>query len=445
MSTSGNGSEVGALSSRRSRGTYDLVGIGFGVTGLALAVALHETGRADNALFLERRESPGWHDGMLIEGSSMQVSFLKDIVTMRNPSSDFSFISYLHSKGRLASFINHSVLMPSRREFHDYLGWVASRLDHMVRYGVGVTDVRPIVEDGIVTALEILAADRIVARTRNLVIGTGLRPRLPDGVKTTERVWHNAEFLYRITNFDDNPPRRIIVVGAGQSAAETALHLMDRFPSTQICPVFARYGYSSVDTSPFANRIFDASGVDEFYTAPREVKQTFLRYHSNTNYSVVSRETLDALYRREYEQNVTGVSRLRIFNASRLRLVRSTEQGVLAEVQFLPTGEIALLDADLVIYATGYESRDPKGLLNGVASHLHTDDAGALLIDRDYRVNADEEFRCGIYVQGATEATHGIASTLLSVAAIRAEQIVQSLIDARGASSMPCPRYLTRC
>src|SRR5262245_836688 len=112
---------------------YDLVGVGFGPSNLALAIALEEHHRRSEApltgLFLERQQRFGWHRGMLIDDATMQVSFLKDLVTMRDPTSDFSFLAYLHGKGRLVDFINHKALFPLRVEFHDYLEWAAGRLD----------------------------------------------------------------------------------------------------------------------------------------------------------------------------------------------------------------------------------------------------------------------------------------------------------------------------
>jgi L-ornithine N5-oxygenase len=63
---------------------------------------------------------------MLLDDATMQVSFLKDLVTLRNPTSEFSFLCYLHSKGRLIDFINHKNLFPLRVEFHDYFAWAAA-------------------------------------------------------------------------------------------------------------------------------------------------------------------------------------------------------------------------------------------------------------------------------------------------------------------------------
>ncbi|MEU8702269.1 SidA/IucD/PvdA family monooxygenase [Streptomyces sp. NPDC048680] len=410
-----------------------VAGIGFGAANLALAAALEETGESAGALFLEKQPTFGWHRGMLMEGASMQVSFLKDIATMRNPTSDFGFLSYLQQKGRLVDFINHAVLTPSRCEFHDYLSWAADRVRHLVEYGAEITGVRPVVEDGAVVALDVLAGDRVAARARNLVIGAGLRPRLPEGAETGERVWHSSQLLDRLTEFDERTPKRVVVVGAGQSAAEIAGHLMDRYPAAEVCSVFTRYGYSIADASPFANRIFDPAAVDDFYDAPADVKQSLLRYHGATNYAVVDGHVLDGLYRRQYEQKVTGEPRLRVMHTSRIDSVDLRADSVAVRVRFLPTGEVSDLEADLVIYATGYTSSDPAELLGGIEGSLRRDETGELLISRDYRLRTTADFRCGIYVQGATEATHGISSTLLSMTAVRAGEIAGSLAGDRRA------------
>ena len=62
----------------------------------------------------------------------MQVSFLKDLVTLRNPAARFSFLTYLHERTRLVDFINHKTLFPTRVEFHDYLEWAAAEFADQV-------------------------------------------------------------------------------------------------------------------------------------------------------------------------------------------------------------------------------------------------------------------------------------------------------------------------
>ncbi|GAA2661096.1 lysine N(6)-hydroxylase/L-ornithine N(5)-oxygenase family protein [Nonomuraea recticatena] len=406
---------------------HDLIGIGFGPSNLALAIALKENGPVD-AVFFEKQATFGWHRGMLLDGTTMQVSFLKDLVTMRNPASEFGFLSYLRDRGRLADFINHKTMFPSRLEFHDYLEWAATPFADQVEYRSEVVGVTPVSVDGVVDHLDVVVrqggcADELTTRrTRNVVIAAGLEPVLPPGVVSGERVWHSEELLDRLPSLRD--PRRLVVVGAGQSAAEVTDHLHGAFPGAEVCAVFSKYGYTPADDSSFANRIFDPEAVDHFYGASEEVKRMLLAYHASTNYSVVDLELIDELYRRHYQEKVRGTERLRIFNASR---VVEVARGPRVTVEFLPTGERTVLDADAVVYATGYRSGDPLTLLGEAGELCELLPDGGLRIGRDYRVATKEEMRCGVYVQGATEHTHGLTSTLLSNTALRAGEIAASV------------------
>jgi L-ornithine N5-monooxygenase len=428
----------------------DAIGIGFGPSNLALAIAATEQADRDpttplRIAFLERQPRFGWHRGMLLDDATMQVSFLKDLVTQRNPASDFSFVTYLHQCGRLTDFINHKTLFPLRIEFHGYLEWAAQRVDHLVSYGQTVVDVQPIVDEGVVVAFAVTsrAADGTltVQRARDVVVATGLVPRLPEGVVTGPRVWHNLDILSRVETVPTEPtPRRFVVVGAGQSAAEVVDHLHRRFSDAEVCAVFARWGYTPADDTPYANRIFDPEAVDVFFDAPDAVKQSLFDYHRNTNYSVVDGELIDDLYRREYQERVQGRRRLRMMNASAVAALEADEDGVDVEVAFLPTGERTPLRADAVVFATGYTPGDPGVVLGTAADLLARRADGAPEVERDYRLVLDAPADAAVYLQGATEATHGIASTLLSNVAIRSGEIVDSIVTRRDKSPVrPLP------
>ncbi|MFI2345839.1 lysine N(6)-hydroxylase/L-ornithine N(5)-oxygenase family protein [Streptomyces sp. NPDC019443] len=417
---------------------HDLIGIGFGPSNVAMAIALSEhnasVGRQEavTAHFFERQPQFGWHRGMLIDDATMQVSFLKDLVTLRNPSSEYTFLRYLQSNGRLIDFVNHKNLFPLRVEFHDYFEWAAAKVDDMVSYGHEVVSVEPVVRDGVIEYLDVTArsgAETVVHRARNLVIGTGLRPLMPEGVERTDRVWHNSDLLAKVDGLEGTDPSRFIVVGAGQSAAENVAYLHRRFPKAEVCAVFSRYGYSPADDSSFANRIFDPAAVDEYYTAPDDIKRKLMDYHGNTNYSVVDIDLIDDLYRQAYQEKVLGTERLRFLNVSRLTDVAETADSVSATITSLVTGEESRLDADVVVCATGYASADALGLLGPVADRCHRDDQGRVRVERDYRLATDPELLCGIYLQGGTEHTHGITSSLLSNTAIRVGEILDSVLD----------------
>ncbi|MGW1836096.1 lysine N(6)-hydroxylase/L-ornithine N(5)-oxygenase family protein [Streptomyces sp. NPDC002067] len=416
---------------------HDLIGIGFGPSNVAMALALTEhnarVGRQEavTAHFFEQQPGFGWHRGMLIDDATMQVSFLKDLVTLRNPTSEYSFLQFLQSKGRLIDFVNHKNLFPLRVEFHEYFEWAAAKVDDMVSYGHQVVAVEPVVRDGVVEYLDVTARcgdETVVHRARNLVIGTGLRPVMPEGVERTDRVWHNSDLLTKVDGLTGTEPERFVVVGAGQSAAENVAYLHRRFPDAEICAVFSRYGYSPADDSGFANRIFDPQAVDDYFSAPEDVKQRLMDYHGNTNYSVVDIDLIDDLYRQAYREKVLGAERLRFMNVSRLTDVKETPEGVRATVKSLVTGEESLLDADVVVCATGYLEADGLGLLGEAAEQCHRDERGRVRVGRDYRVSTDPRLRCGIYLQGGTEHTHGITSSLLSNTAIRVGEILDSIL-----------------
>lgn len=420
---------------------YDVLGIGFGPSNLALAIAIAEhngTAAAPDrvrSVFFERQLSFGWHRGMLIEGATMQVSFLKDLTTMRNPASDFSFLSYLHDKQRLADFINHKTMFPTRVEYHDYLEWAASRVDDVVHYDSEVLGVHP-VRGGELFDVQVRRGDDVeVHRTRNVVVAVGLEANMPDGVQQNEHVWHNLDLMHRAGELDAAGPRRFTVVGAGQSAAEAVEYLHRTFPGSEVCSVFGRYGFSPSDDSPFANRIFDPQAVDDFYAADQEVKDELMDYHRNTNYSVVDLDLIEDLYARAYQEKVRGEQRLRMFNASRIAESEHHDDGVTVTVEFQPTGERTVLESDVVIYATGCRPRDPFRLLGESARYCARDERGRLRVERDYRLRTTPDVKGGIYVQGGTEHTHGITSSLLSNGAVRAGEIRDSVLAHRPVTS----------
>jgi len=418
----------------QAESVHDVIGIGFGPSNLALAIAIEERAKTQpqrpiRARFFEKQKQFGWHRGTLIDGARMQISFLKDLVTARCPSSSFTFVSYLHERGRLSDFVNHKTIFPSRMEFHDYLEWAASKLPHCVQYGTDVVDVRPIVRDGLVDLLEVVVSRgsrQESCLTHNLVVASGLEPLVPAGVHRDDRIWHSAELMVRLGALNV-APAQFTVVGAGQSAAEAVAYIHRRFQNVQVRAVFERYGYSAADDSAFVNRIFDPAAVDDFFHAPDDVKERLLNYHKNTNYSVVDPELLAELYKIHYEEMVSGQQRLEFLKATRVLAVERESEMVAVYVQSLLTGERRRLDSDIVVFASGYRPSDPIARFSALKVQLEESAEGRWVASRNHRLNANETFRCGIYLQGATEYSHGLSSSLLSNVAIRAGEILDDI------------------
>ncbi|MFE0105079.1 lysine N(6)-hydroxylase/L-ornithine N(5)-oxygenase family protein [Streptomyces sp. NPDC059009] len=424
---------------------YSVVGIGFGPSNLSLAIALDEhNGKGKTPLaatFVEQQAAFGWHRNMLLPTAKMQISFLKDLATFRNPVSQFSFISYLHEAGRLAQFVNNQDFMPTRREFHDYLTWAASNFSDRVAYNSRVTAVQ--LPDGaghgpmghlkvkVDSTLEGGGSKELLAK--NVVISTGLVPKMPPGIDRDERVWHSSEFLGRFGELDKTGVRRVAVVGAGQSAAEILRYCYEQLPGAQVSAIMPSYGYSIADDTPFANQIFDADAVDDYFHGTARARDSFWRYHRNTNYGVADDEIIRDLYQRAYSDEVAGTPRLNFLNLSRVDAVKQVGDEVRVTLQSVRTDETQDMDFDVLIFSTGYESMDPTELLGDAAAYCLRDEEGRFQISRDYRILTTDDLDVGIYLQGGTEHTHGLGSSLLSNIAIRSGEIVESLA-ARGQS-----------
>ena len=420
-------------------GVLDLLGVGFGPANLGLALAVDELPRGTglSARFVERQHRFGWHRGMLLPGATLQVSFLKDLVTQRNPTSGASFVAYLHERGRLADFVNGRTFYPTRLEFHDYLEWAAARVRTPVDYGTTVTALRPVRTGGVVELLEAELSDGTRLRTRAVSLATGLRPRLPEGVEAGPRVRHNATFLDDLRDLDARgaQPATVVVLGAGQSAAEVVHHLHARYPRAAVHSVFRSYGFSPADDSPFANQLFDPDAVDEFHTAPADVRADLLRRHAGTNYAVVDLDLIEDLYRTEYAEKVAGTRRLHLHRASELRDVRADGSGVAVGIADRVTGAVQRLRADLLVCATGFDHLDPVELLGDLGPSVHRDAAGRVRVHRDHRVVTDPDVTCAVHLLGGTEHTHGLSSSLLSNVAPRAGEVLASLLGRRAQGS----------
>lgn len=425
----GNGSmDAGAV--------LDITGVGFGPANLALAIALDEmvsAGRAVTARFFEAQERFGWHRGMLIEGATMQVPFLKDLVTMRNPTSRFSFLSFLHTRGRIVDFANTKTFFPLRTEFHEYLAWAAEQFENYVSYQSEVVGIRPATGPGDVEAVDVSV--RIggrdgtprTHRARNVVIAAGGRPRMPEGLPESERIWHSSRLLDGAQAIAGSEPSSFVVLGSGQSAAEAVDYLHREFADAQVHSVHSRYGYSVADDSAFTNAIFNPEAVDHHFAASESVRRSLHAYHANTNYSVVDEGLIRRLYQTSYLESVTGQRRLHFHKVSRLVEVTHAGDRLRVVIEFLPDGSTTTIEADALVCATGYLRADPGSLLGDLLPRCRRDGQGRLLLDRNRRVATDESVKCGIYVLGYGEHSHGLSETLLSLTAVRAGELAEVL------------------
>ena len=296
----------------------EILAIGAGPANLALAVALEELAPdlASSTLIVEQHETVLWQRGMLLPWSQSQVSFLKDLVTLRNPRSQYSFISYLHSVGRLNEFINMGSFTPYRLEISDYLQWVAAGLSMVrVQSGRRCLSIEPEIDaDGVVSEWLVRMSDGGQIRARNLVFGGGRDPHIPsvfDKLPPSRRI-HSTQYSEQITALDPDGAHRIVVLGGAQSAAEMLWASHQQFPKAEVTMVMRSIGLNCYESSRFTNELFYPSFVDEFHDALPEAREQLLREMHRTNYSGLAPSLLEVLYRQMYLERLTGNERMRM-------------------------------------------------------------------------------------------------------------------------------------
>jgi L-ornithine N5-oxygenase len=421
----------------------ELLAIGGGPANLALAVALEELAPdlAEKSLVIERSRTIEWQQGLLMPWAKSQVSFLKDVVTLRNPRSRFSFLTYLHAVGRLDDFVNLGSFTPHRIEISGYLSWVASSLSKVrLELGRECTSVEPRRDArGALTGWVAQLADGTSVSSRYLVIGVGRDPYLPPvfaGLPAS-RVIHSTQYRPRVAVLSEERPERVAVIGSAESAAEMFQALQADLPDCDLVWVMRSIGLKKYDTNKFVNELFYPSFVDEFFQARSEGRAQILREMHRTNYSAVASELLERLYCDLYLDRLTRRGRKRLVTMAEVTAAHETSGEAVLELTDRRTGEVTELRRDLVFLGTGFV-REMPSLIRQLTTSLGLDRA---VVSRRYRLRVDEPSPAACYLQGVNEATHGIADSLLSMLAPRAADITQDILTHRLGTGRPDERY----
>lgn len=412
----------------------ELLAIGAGPSNLALAVALEELAPeelATSSMIVEQHEDIVWQREMLLPWARTQVSFLKDLVTLRNPRSAFSFLNYLHSVGRLDQFVNLGTFNPYRQEISDYLQWVAKSLTKpRIEYGRRCSTIEPVTgPDGGIERWRVTFANDTTVTCRNLVIGVGREPNIPEmfAALPRKRVVHSTEFCSRLAELAPDQPHRIVVVGAAQSAAEMLWSSHQQLPQAECTMVTRAIGLRSYEHSKFTNELYYPSFVSEFYAAPPDIRAQVFGEMRATNYSAMDPELLDTLYRQMYEERLNRTERLAIVTSTDIAATRMDGDEIVLSLVDRKTGRTEDVRCDVVMLGTGF-SRQMPGLIRGIAEAVGVDDVA---VSRNYRMELPENSAATCHLQGVNEATHGIADSLLSVLAVRSAEILHDILAIR--------------
>ena len=401
-----------------SSGVVDLVGIGIGPSNLSLA-ALLEPIPSLRRRFFEAAPRFSWHPGLLLPNVTLQVSFLKDLVTLVSPTNRHSFLSFLHETGRLYRFIAASLPQVTRQEFSQYYSWVAERLDCL-------TFAAPVESVSFDAGCFSIHYSGGVQLARNVVLGTGIQPFVPpiaEGL-TGRNVLHASQFLIA----DPKPAgKRVAVVGGGQSGAEVVQFLLaQKDGPREVAWITRRAGVLPLDDSPFTNERFFPSYVGYFRALSPTQRAQLLDKHFLSS-DGASESTLQDIYRRMYELDFLGCDgpNYRVLTAHSVVALDECGQTVTVTATSLETDGTVRIDADIVVLCTGYRRVEPP-YLEPLRDRINWCEDW-FDVNPDYSISWNGPPDRRIFVQNAARERNGVADSNLSLVPWRSSMIANAL------------------
>ncbi|MGX1561300.1 lysine N(6)-hydroxylase/L-ornithine N(5)-oxygenase family protein [Streptomyces sp. NPDC055506] len=424
----------------------DLVGIGIGPANLSLAALAHPLGELDT-VFYDQRPAFGWHSGLLIEGATIQVPFLADLVSLADPTSPWTFLNYLRSRERLFPFYFAERFHIQRAEYDAYCRWVGESLPDL-HFGHQVDAVRWNPERDIFevdfTQLDADGEAEALGRTyaRNIVLGIGTEPHVPEPLKPLAQapgvpVVHAADYLdHRATLL---AAEHVTVVGIGQSGAEIFLDLLrNRPPGREKLHWLGRTeSFAPMEYSKLGLEHFTPDHTRYFHALPESARDRLItgqwQLHKGIDAATVA-AIHDELYRRTLHggwPDAVLTPGVHVRTAGRVATTK-----VELHLEHNTQDSRSRLTTDAVVLATGYHERPLDRVLAGLDPYLRRDSRERPRVDEEYRLVLDPSVTGTAYVQNAETHTHGVGAPDLGLAAWRSAIILNSLTG-REAYALP--------
>ncbi|MFI8188024.1 lysine N(6)-hydroxylase/L-ornithine N(5)-oxygenase family protein [Streptomyces sp. NPDC085946] len=425
----------------------DLVGIGIGPFNLSLAALAHPLTALD-AVFYDQRPAFTWHPGLLLDGTTVHGSFLADLVTLADPASPWTFLSYLKDRERLYPFCFAGRLHIQRAEYDAYCRWVAERLPGL-RFGHRVDAVRWNPERGLFevdhTRLgpdgEAEAPGRTC--TRNVVLGIGSEPHVPEPLRPLADapgvpVLHAADYLrHRDALLAAD---HVTVVGTGQSGAEIFLDLLRHRPAgrERVHWLGRTEALAPTECSKLGLEHFTPDYTRYFHALAEPVRDR-LAASPWQMHGGIGADTLAAIHDELYRRSLHGgwpdavlTPGVRVRTAGRIAATR-----IELHLEHVQQDTRSRLTTGAVVLATGYRERPLDRVLAGLDPYLRRDGGERPRVDAQHRLVLDPSVTGTVYVQNAGNRPHGVGAPDLGLAAWRSATILNSLT---GKESYPLPR-----
>ncbi|REJ11017.1 lysine N(6)-hydroxylase/L-ornithine N(5)-oxygenase family protein [Halobacillus trueperi] len=409
---------------------FDVIGIGLGPFNLGMA-ALLDTVDDVSAVFLEKEEEFQWHPHLLMEGTTLQVPFFADLVSMADVTNKHSFLNYLQEHNRLYNFYFLEKFHIPRKEYNHYCRWVSDRLDSL-RFGKEVIHVTTADLGGKtlyqVTAHDSSTGEEHTYTTENIVMGIGTEPRVPEALQDAlgEPVFHTSEYLKRKPSCDLS--KSVAVIGSGQSAAEVFLDVAKHQEETggSLQWYTRSQGFFPMEYSKLGLEYFSPDYIDFFYELPQWKKDQLL-HKQDLLYKGISAETIAAIYDHLYERTVGNADpSIHLQAMTEVTSIEQKENHLSLNGYQKVTEEPVEMEADLVILGTGYQPRVPA-FFSSIKESIIWDEQGRFAVNKGYDLATELKADGYIFIQNGELHTHGVGAPDLGLGAHRNAVIINRI------------------
>lgn len=416
---------------------HDVVAIGLGPTNLGLACLADPLDL--DLVVLERKPRFDWHPGMMLPTAHLQTPFLADLVTLADPTSRFSFLAYLKDTGRLYSFYIREDFFVLRSEYVAYCRWAAERAR-----GIELDrDVRAVRFDEALGAYVVESVDAAgtprVHRGRNLVVGVGTPPWLPEAVRDLPGVVHSSGYLGAKDALQERDA--ITVVGSGQSAAEIYRDLLEDVDSRgyRLDWITRSPRFFPLEYTRLTLEMTSPEYSDHFFGLPADAREALLREQRNL-YKGIDTELIDDVFQTLYRKRLafdalraegrlaaggdagSGVPTRLLTNAEVVSARATPDGGAVLGLRHAETGAERDWPTGAVIMASGYDASAPR-ILDGLGDRVRRDARGRLDVAREHTVDDAGT----LFVQNAEVHTHGFVAPDLGMTAHRNSRILRAI------------------
>ncbi len=409
---------------------YDVIGIGIGPFNLGMA-ALLESVPEVNSLFLEKESNFQWHPNMMIEGTTLQVPFLADLVSMADVKNEYSFLNYLQEHHRLYQFYFLEKFHIPRKEYNHYCQWVSEQLTSC-RFGRNVSKVFPIEKDG-QTLYQVSAENPQTNEmeqylTKHVVMGIGTVPAVPEPFRQHlgSTVCHTSDYLANKEKWDSD--QSVVVIGSGQSAAEVFLDVAktQKEGEGNLQWYTRSKGFFPMEYSKLGLEYFSPDYTDFFYQLTPSKKDQLIQ-DQDLLYKGISAETIGQIYDHLYEQSIGNVSpNIQLQAMTEITSINKTDTGWrLGGLHSIKEEKVAA-DADIVVLGTGYRPALPD-FLNELEEWIPKDEHERYFIKKDYRLENQIHAEGEIFIQNGELHTHGVGAPDLGLGAYRNAVIINQI------------------